>query len=362
MAKFTIPNSVIWAILSVLSVAEGAAAAAPPAATDELLFFSNRLNSRFMPYRMSPDGKHVTRVFADLREAGDEISWSPDGQQVLYTSTRDGRFQNIFVTNLLDEQSRQLTRDPLPATNPAWAPDGRSIAYVSSRDGSRRLYVMDSNGNNQRRVTKTDGLDEINPVFSPDGSKIAYLSIGDSGLASRIAVADLRSGKASIVSVNTERSLEASPAWSPDSSQLLFTVIKGQTSHLYVMGADGSNRTRLTKMDGRHGGPQWSPDGKQVLYLAIPSDSARQGLYVMDATGSNVEKLRGGDHDVMDARWSADGKHIYFVQQLDEGGKIFSLDRSTGLVSRLSGNEGFDVGIRLCCGNDFAKRTVAQQR
>jgi len=52
---------------------------------------------------------------------------------------------------------------------------------------------------------------------------------------------------------------------------------------VYVMGADGSNPTRLTNNPSYHEQPAWSPDGTRIAFV-----SNRDGpleVYVMPAQG-----------------------------------------------------------------------------
>ena len=335
-----LPNT--WAV-----AAQGSASVA---AQDDLLFTSNRNASVFELWRMSAEGAQPHRVLAEQGEAG-EMSWSPDGHQVLYTASRSGGLLNIYVAALGADKGRQLTHDSLPSTQPVWSPDGQTIAFVSMRDGSRRIHLMDADGSRQRRLTAAAQDDEYGPRFSPDGRLLAYVASNLKTRSPRVAMADLRTGQSRIVSAAEDGPLEAAPDWAPDSRQLLFTVVRGQSSHVFAMAADGAGRRQLTAQNQpRNGQPQWSPDGRRILYLSVVDDSGRQGLFLMNTDGSQPVKLHATANDVMDARWASDGQRIFFTEQLPSGGKLFSIDAGGGEVRRLSGNEGFDLNVQVCCG------------
>ena len=94
------------------------------------------------------------------------------------------------------------------------------------------------------------------------------------------------------------------PSWSPDGQRI--AVDSYRDGAIYVMDADGKNRTRLT--NGWF--PSWSPDGQRI---AVASDRDGEGygaIYVMDADGKNQTQLT--DHTVDDEApsWSPDGQRI----------------------------------------------------
>ncbi len=69
--------------------------------------------------------------------------------------------------------------------------------------------------------------------------------------------------------------------WSPDGQTIAFdsdrTDIDGRSApiQIYLMAADGSDETQLTRGPGFHGNPGWSPDGSS---LAIDSDWGERSL------------------------------------------------------------------------------------
>lgn len=79
-------------------------------------------------------------------------SWSPDSQEVVFLSWRDGNTE-IYRLNVASRTLRRLTDHPADDRDPAWSPNGQWIAFVSDRDSSYDIYVMDINGDNVRRMT-----------------------------------------------------------------------------------------------------------------------------------------------------------------------------------------------------------------
>jgi Tol biopolymer transport system component len=79
-------------------------------------------------------------------------SWSPDSQEIVFLSWRDGNTE-IYRLNLASRALHRLTDHPADDRDPAWSPDGQWIVFVSNRDSSYDIYLMDIYGDNLRRLT-----------------------------------------------------------------------------------------------------------------------------------------------------------------------------------------------------------------
>lgn len=58
---------------------------------------------------------------------------------------------------------------------PRWSPDGNQIVLTSNRDGNYESYRMNSDGMNQRRLTNNDERDDYASWY-PDGKKLVVVS------------------------------------------------------------------------------------------------------------------------------------------------------------------------------------------
>ena len=82
---------------------------------------------------------------------------------------------DIYEINLNGTGLRRLTDTPGYDAEGSYSPDGKQIVFTSSRDGDPDLYIMDANGSNVRQLTNVAGYDG-GPFFSPDGKWVIFRS------------------------------------------------------------------------------------------------------------------------------------------------------------------------------------------
>ncbi len=97
---------------------------------------------------------------------GEQAAWSPDSNQVVYRSGRDGK-QGIWISNRDDSGAHNITNEGGDSF-PNWSPDGRTIAFHRDLGGDVDIYVMNTDGGNVRRLTDAPGPDTL-PAWTPDG-------------------------------------------------------------------------------------------------------------------------------------------------------------------------------------------------
>ena len=123
---------------------------------------------------------------------------------------------------------------------------------------------------------------------------------------------------------------------SPDGKQIAYTVsyysVKENKSHLviYVMNADGSNNTLLTKTAASEGEPAWIKGGKKLAFV-----SGGQ-VWEMNPDGTERKQLSNYEGGIDGYMFSPDETKILFISQVKYGqttaDKHPDLDKASGLV------------------------------
>lgn len=98
-------------------------------------------------------------------------SWSPDSQQLVFVSTRNGD-QDIYITDIDGTNQQNITNMPNSSESfPTWLPDGRIVFASSMHAGPYNnlydLYIMDADGSNIERLTYRNGAAQA-PIWRPN--------------------------------------------------------------------------------------------------------------------------------------------------------------------------------------------------
>jgi len=83
------------------------------------------------------------------------------------------------------------------------------------------------------------------------------------------------------------------PVWSPDGEKIAFTSTRTGNSDIFIMNADGSEKTQLTfsKQDEKE--PSWFPDGKKIVYSLEKRGILRKksALFILDIQSKKSQRL-----------------------------------------------------------------------
>jgi Tol biopolymer transport system component len=99
-----------------------------------------------------------------------------------------------------------------------------------------------------------------------------------------------------------------------DVKSLTGKIVYSSEGDIYVVNADGSERTRLTDNPAEDFDRVWSPDGTQIAFR-----SHRDGdeeVYIMNADGSAQSNLSAAPGTDYSPAWSPDGSQIVYRKGL----------------------------------------------
>lgn len=240
----------------------------------------------------------------------------------------------LWMSDLFFLSATALTSDRSDVMAPAWAPNGKTLLYTTYfKAGFPDIYRMDIEGN---RITRKPFASyrgtNTGSAVSPDGSSVAF-SVSNRG-NSEIYRSDL-SGR-DVKKITNLKSLEGSPSWSPDGSQLVLLSDQMGPPQLFVMSSRGGPMQRLnTRVSRYYDQPEWNPLFKNLIVFTASIDRVFQVcLYDLDTQETVI--LTSGTSNSLEPTWASDGRHIIFTRKSGKKSTLYLIDSVTKKTSILS--------------------------
>ncbi|PYX11161.1 MAG: hypothetical protein DMG85_06625, partial [Acidobacteria bacterium] len=175
-------------------------------------------------------------------------AFSPDGNQVAFRNSDGAHHTGIYTALVGGEKSLRLTSDSGDCC-PTWSPDGRQVAFTRYADKTISIIVIPALGGTEHRVYKGPAAMGGGLAWSPNGEFLAFPEAsGVDSPRSWISLLSLFDYSTRRLTSPPGGSLDQSPKFSPDGSQIAFvrSTIAGVSNDVYVIGAGGGEAKRLT--------------------------------------------------------------------------------------------------------------------
>ena len=198
---------------------------------------------------------------------------------------------------------------------PSITPDGNHVLFVSTRTGRYQIYEYDLITSQLRQLTNLIRDSAYAPEASPDDTHIVFYAIHDGGsFPSDHNLWIARRDGSNPVQITSRPGGAWDPVWSPEGTQILFASQEDGIPQLFIIDADGTDARQVTNLTGIRGRNDWSPDG-QTLSTYIGSAWDRD-IYTFDLNGENVSQLTDGFGNLAPS-FSPDGRWITFMSYRD---------------------------------------------
>ena len=162
------------------------------------------------------------------------------------------------------------------------------LAYRAGSRANRQLAWFDREG----RVVAAIGSpnDYYAWSLSPDEKRIAAMESDPSGAGSSIWITELASGAAYRLTEGSD--FVGTPVWSPDGSDVLFSVGGEQAMSLERQPLNGRASVGVLKSEGPKFVSDWSSDGRFITYFTPWPEWKRVNIFVAEIGGPRQEKPR----------------------------------------------------------------------
>jgi dipeptidyl aminopeptidase/acylaminoacyl peptidase len=338
-------------------------------------------------YVVATDGSTQPKELT-VKEAASQPVWSPDGKQLAFVRSVEGKPQ-IFILSFDGGEPLQFTHYKYGAGTPKWSPDGKRILFSSniSLKDLAKDSVLNPNHSNPKWQDEKPGL-SWNELQQPPGARInpdgnldeirAYL---DNDITDKKAKVIDKLSFQDEMGVNPDLTFNyffiqgiqpgSHPVavgagfyryynadFTPDNQQLVITADIDSARHpdrslesaIYLADANGNNLKLLAgEKDKNYNSAVISPSGKWLAFQYGPTSFVSiPELAVMPLHGSVKDMFTiPFDRSKGTVSWSQDEKFLYFTAQSNGGVPLYRADLQSRKVEQLSGfNNGtgsFDI-------------------
>ena len=268
-------------------------------------------------------------------------AFSPDGQRVLYYSS-SGFTNELFVAErtaegwgrrslVSGEETPELESLPLLSASADWSPDGRQVVFVATEEGRDALRILDFAARKIVRTLDTELGSISNPSWSPDGQYITFTALV--GGEDDLFLIEIATGR--LVRLTQDPYSERTPRFSPQGDAIIFATDRGPKTDTSALRFGSWNIARLAlrpgdgvpaagrldlvvTSDANEFAPVYSPRGDSLAFVS-DRDGTYQ-VYTIALASGDIQRRTRFDTGVIGIvptgpsfSWSATGDLVYSV-------------------------------------------------
>ncbi len=267
-------------------------------------------------------------------------AWSPDGKTIAFVSNISGR-SNLWLVPAEGGWPTQLTVSDQRQTSPAWSPDGKWIAYQSDYDGDEQwdIFFVSPKTGQVINITNTREIAEEHPTWSPDGRYLAYMVKPKTSSVFEIDIFDTLMRDTKHLTVGTPNDkMNVNPIWSKDGKWIVYTQhqAKGTDSNIFIAQLATGKSTLLTAHQGEqlYSAKDLSPDGKHLL-ITSNAGNGYDNVGLLDVASKQVQWLTQDKWEIDGGNFSPDGKSVTWTANVDGNTDIYVHDLAFGKTASL---------------------------
>jgi eukaryotic-like serine/threonine-protein kinase len=236
------------------------------ASANGVLSIQPKIGTLLQPVWKDRSGKFLEAMAEPAMYFPYNLALSPDGQKLaVVIIDSQNNIRSTWIIDVRGHQKSRLTYGS-PSVLPVWSPDSNQILFTSIGQGGPRIFSVPATGVGQAELLFPSEGSDYTQSWSSDGRYIAFTR-SDAKNQSLWILPTFGDKKPYRLFESSHSHLVTGAAFSPDVRWLAYQSDETGRNEVYVVPFPEANR-RIPVSTGGGGEPCWSPDGKELYYLS----------------------------------------------------------------------------------------------
>lgn len=263
-------------------------------------------------------------------------AYSPDGSKVAFIRASETAVSDLYWIASTGGAVHQLTNDGRNIDSIAWATDGQSLLFSSNRGGKYALWKIRLNRAVPERLPV--GTEDATQPALAKGGLLAYTQSSALWSILRVPLAAKSDSGSRVTALLSSTQQDSAPAYSPDGAQVAFQSLRSGSQEIWIASTDGQSLRQLTSFNGFTGSPVWASKGGQIVFDSRTSGHSH--IFSIPAQGGSARQLTFGDANDIVPRWSADDRSIYFRSNRGGRWQLWKMPATGGPAQPVTSDDG----------------------
>jgi len=261
-------------------------------------------------------------------------SWSPDGKLIACSvlNYEGGNHCDLFTFRVSDGVAQKLNHQSWPHIGRVqWLPDSQGLLMVAGDLGRRIVqvnFISYPDGETQNVTNDLNAYRDLS--LTADGARLLTVQVSQ-----RFTIWSMPTNDhLQVAQINSTRTVNSGISWTPD-GKIVFDALEGDKPDIWIAGADGGNRKKLTEGAGNCFDPTVSRDGRYIVFSS--NRTGNYNIWRIDVSGANPVRLTRG----LTEQWpsiSPDGRWVTYTSYDPKGRGIWKVSIDGGEAVRIIEN------------------------
>jgi Tol biopolymer transport system component len=310
-ARLTLSGDAVPVAEQIQTTGGGGAPSGAFSVSDRTIAYRTGVGARGFPTQLTWFDR-TGKVIDTVGERADyaDIELAPDGSRAAVSELDPGTGRDIWIFDLARGIPTRFTSDPADEYSVVWSPDGEQIIYTSRTKGHFDLYQKASSGAGATTDILIDNRDKWPMSWSPDGKLVIYSTgtVNAGFTRPHLWALPLTGDKKPFPVVDHPEFTEFPGKLSPDGKWLVYVSNESGQNEVYVTPFPALNdKWRVSTAGGSW--PRWRRDGKEILFLSL--DNTKLMAAPVEIRGAVFSVA--ADRPLFTAQWRPGARYSYDV-------------------------------------------------